>query len=112
VLAPKYSYSQFRRGVITLEIEEKVCHELKEGLTLALGWLETLFQRWQTLPEAQRQQMVAGALLGVNRATFALDQMEGKAVEEIATPEERMAIELIKLAEDPIEIAAGNGRLL
>ncbi len=94
-----------------MEIEEKVCHELKEGLTLALGWLETLFQRWQTLPEPQRQQMVAGALLGVNRATFALDQIEGKAVDEIASPEERMADELIKLAEDPIEIAAGNGKL-
>lgn len=91
-----------------MEIEEKVCHELKEGLTLALGWLETLFQRWQTLPEAQRQQMVAGALLGVNRATYALDQIEGKDVEEIATPEERMASELIKLAEDPIYLA-GNG---
>ena len=94
-----------------MEIEEKVCHELKEGLTLALGWLETLFQRWQTLPDSQRQQMVAGALLGVNRATFALDQMEGKAVDEIASPEERMASELIKLAEDPIEVAAGNGHL-
>jgi hypothetical protein len=94
-----------------MEVEEKVCHELKEGLTLALGWLETLFQRWQTLPDAQRQQMVAGALLGVNRATFALDQIEGKSVEDIATPEERMASELIKLAEDPIEVAAGNGHL-
>lgn len=94
-----------------MQIEDKVCHELKEGLTLALGWLETLFQRWQTLPEAQRQQMVAGALLGVNRATYALDQIEGKSVEEIATPEERMAIELIKLVEDPIEVAAGNGHV-
>jgi hypothetical protein len=55
--------------------------------------------------------MVAGALLGVNRATFALDQIEGKAVDEIASPEERMASELIKLAEDPINVAAGNGRL-
>ena len=94
-----------------LEIEEKVCHELKEGLTLALGWLETLFQRWQTLPEAQRQQMVAGALLGVNRATFALDQIEGKSLDDIATPEERMASELVKLAEDPIELTSGNGKL-
>ncbi len=94
-----------------MEIEEKVCHELKEGLTLALGWLETLFQRWQTLPEAQRQQMVAGALLGVNRATFALDQIEGKSVEEIASPEERMASELIKLAEDPIDLVSTNGRV-
>lgn len=94
-----------------MEIEEKVCHELKEGLTLALGWLETLFQRWQTLPESQRQQMVAGALLGVNRATFALDQIEGKPVEEIPTPEERMASELIKLAEDPIDLVSTNGRL-
>lgn len=92
-----------------MHVEEKVCHELKEGLTLALGWLETLFQRWQTLPDAQRQQMVAGALLGVNRATFALDQMEGKPVDEIASPEERMASELVKLAEDPIDLAAGNG---
>jgi hypothetical protein len=94
-----------------MEIEEKVCHELKEGLTLALGWLETLFQRWQTLPESQRQQMVAGALLGVNRATFALDQMEGKPIDEIATPEERMASELIKLAEDPIDLVSANGKL-
>jgi hypothetical protein len=95
-----------------MEIEDKVCHELKEGLTLALGWLETLFQRWQTLPESQRQQMVAGALLGVNRATFALDQMEGKPIEEIATPEERMASELVKLAEDPIDlVTAGDGKL-
>lgn len=94
---------------MALQVEEKVCHELKEGLTLALGWLETLFQRWQTLPDAQRQQMVAGALLGVNRATFALDQIEGKQVEDIASPEERMAGELIKLAEDPIELTSGNG---
>jgi len=93
-----------------MEIEEKVCHELKEGLTLALGWLETLFQRWQTLPDAQRQQMVAGALLGVNRATFALDQIEGKAVDEIAPPEERMASELVKLAEDPIHLVSANGK--
>jgi hypothetical protein len=92
-----------------MQVEEKVCHELKEGLTLALGWLETLFQRWQTLPDAQRQQMVAGALLGVNRATFALDQIEGKAVEDIASPEERMASELVKLVERPIEVASGNG---
>ncbi|MDQ3983045.1 MAG: hypothetical protein M3271_10245 [Actinomycetota bacterium] len=93
-----------------MEVEEKVCHELKEGLTLALGWLETLFQRWQTLPESQRQQMVAGALLGVNRATFALDQIEGKSVEDIASPEERMASELVKLAEDPIDLVSSNGR--
>ncbi len=92
-----------------MQIEEKVCHELKEGLTLALGCLETLFQRWQTLPDAQRQQMVAGALLGVNRATFALDQIEGKQVEDIASPEERMASELVKLAEDPIDLTSGNG---
>ena len=93
-----------------MQTEDRVRHELKEGLTLALGWLETLFQRWQTIPEDQRQQMVAGALLGVNRATFALDQMEGKSPDEIATPEERMADELIKLAEDPIDLVSLNGR--
>ncbi|MFN2589094.1 MAG: hypothetical protein ABR613_13395 [Actinomycetota bacterium] len=95
-----------------MQVEEKVCHELKEGLTLALGWLETLFQRWQTIPEPQRQQMVAGALLGVNRATFALDQIEGKSVDEIPSPEERMASELIKLAEEPIDLVSTNGRSL
>ena len=45
----------------------------------------------------------------MNRATFALDQMEGKSVEEIASPEERMASELIKLAEDPIDLVSSNG---
>ena len=92
-----------------MKVEEKVCHELKEGLTLALGWLETLFHRWETFPESQRKQMVAGALLGVSRGTFALDQIEGKSVDEIASPEERMANELVKLAEDPIDLVSMNG---
>ena len=81
------------------DVSEEVIHDLREGLTLNKGWLETLLRNWHDLDEARRQEMVAGALYGANRVAFILDLLEGKPIEEIAPPTERMVEDLRRLAD-------------
>jgi sugar phosphate isomerase/epimerase len=74
-------------------------HDLREGATLALGWLETVFRHWDKLNDGERREMIAAALLGANEIVVALDRMAGHAPSEIRLPEDRMADELEKVAE-------------
>lgn len=79
---------------------EDIEHDLREGAALALGWLETVFRYWDQLSDQQRREMIAAALLGANEVAVALDRMAGRAPEDIRLPEERMADELLKIAEN------------
>ena len=79
---------------------DNVEHDLREGAALALGWLETVFRNWDDLSDPQRREMIAAALLGANEVAVALDRMAGRAPEEIRLPQERMADELLKIAEN------------
>lgn len=75
-------------------------HDLREGAALALGWLETVFRNWDDLEDVQRREMVSAALLGANEVAVALERMAGRAPKEIKLPQERMAEEFLKLAEE------------
>lgn len=74
-------------------------HDLRNALVLTKGWLEVLFRRWDQLPDNERFQCLAGALLGANQMTFLLEQMDGHTIDLTAKPEARMAEEFLKLAE-------------
>jgi hypothetical protein len=75
-------------------------HDLREGATLALGWLKTVFRHWTNLDDAQRREMVAAALLGANEVAVALERLAGRFPKEIKLPQDRMADEFLKLAEE------------
>ena len=75
-------------------------HDLREGAALALGWLETVFRNWDQLTDAQRREMISAALLGANEVAVALERMSGREPREIKLPQERMADEFLKLAEE------------
>ena len=75
-------------------------HDLREGAALALGWLETVFRNWNELDDAQRREMIAAALLGANEVAVALERMSGTLPTEIRLPQERMADEFMKLADE------------
>ncbi len=79
---------------------DDVEHDLREGAALALGWLETVFRYWDQLSDQQRREMIAAALLGANEVAVALDRMAGRPPEQIRLPQERMAEELLKIAEN------------
>lgn len=74
-------------------------HDLREGAALALGWLETVFRHWDNLDDPQRREMMAAALLGANEVAVALERMAGREPKEIRLPQDRMADEFLKLAE-------------
>lgn len=75
-------------------------HDLREGAALALGWLETVFRNWDKLNDVQRREMVSAALLGANEVAVALERMAGHEPREIKLPQERMADEFLKIAEE------------
>ena len=75
-------------------------HDLREGAALALGWLETIFRNWDNLSDVQKREMVAAALLGANEVAAALERMAGRAPREIKLPQDRMADEFLKIAEE------------
>jgi hypothetical protein len=79
---------------------EDVEHDLREGAALALGWLETVFRHWDNLDDAQRREMIAAALLGANEVAVALDRLAGIEPSEIRLPQDRMADEFLKMAEN------------
>jgi hypothetical protein len=74
-------------------------HDLRDALVLTKGWIEVLFRRWDELPENERFQCLAGALLGANQMTFLLEQMDGHQIDLTDKPETKMAEEFLKLAE-------------
>ena len=82
-----------------VELDMETMHDLREGLTLTKGWLEALFRGWDRLDDARKREMVAAALLGANQMTALLEQLEGRPIEEIRLPHERMAEEFLKLGE-------------
>ncbi len=75
-------------------------HDLREGAALVLGWLETLFRNWDELDEAQRREMVAGALLGANEIAVALERMSGCEPTTIRLPQDRVADMFVEVAEN------------
>lgn len=75
-------------------------HDLREGAALALGWLETVFRKWNELTDLQRREMISAALLGANEVAVALERMAGREPREIKLPEDRMAEEFLKIAEE------------
>lgn len=80
----------------TIDVE----HDLREGAALALGWLETLFKHWDRLDDAQRREMLAGALLGANEIAVALERMSGREPHTIKLPQDRVADVLVEIAEE------------
>jgi hypothetical protein len=80
-------------------LDMRTMHDLREGLTLTKGWLEALFRGWEDFDDVRKREMVAAALLGANQMTFLLEQLEGRPIEEIRLPHERMAEEFLKLVE-------------
>ena len=79
------------------ELDMNTMHDLREGLTLTKGWLEALFRSWDDFDDARRREMVAAALLGANQMVFLVEALEGRPIEEIRLPHERMAEEFLKL---------------
>ena len=75
-------------------------HDLREGAALVLGWLKTVFRNWDGLDDAQRREMVAAALLGANEVAVALERLSGTLPTEIRLPQDRMADEFLKIAEE------------
>ena len=86
-------------GQYSAHLDLQTMHDLREGLTLTKGWLEALFRGWDHQDEARRREMVAAALLGANQMAFLLERIEGRPIEEIRLPHERMAEEFLKLVE-------------
>lgn len=86
-------------GEFTASLDMRTMHDLREGLTLTKGWLEALFRGWEHFDDARKREMVAAALLGANQMAFLLEQLEGRPLEEIRLPHERMAEEFLKLVE-------------
>jgi hypothetical protein len=86
-------------GDFSASLDMRTMHDLREGLTLTKGWLEALFRGWEDFDDVRKREMVAAALLGANQMTFLLEQLEGRPIEEIRLPHERMAEEFLKLAE-------------
>lgn len=80
-------------------IDLETMHDLREGLTLTKGWLEAVFRAWEHIGDAEKREMVAAALLGSHRMAYLLEQLEGRPIEEIPLPHERMAEEFLKLVE-------------
>ena len=78
-------------------------HDLREGAALVLGWLETLFRNWDQLEDAQRREMVAGALLGANEIAVALERMSGCEPTTIRLPQDRVADMFVEVAEEASE---------
>ncbi len=77
-------------------------HDLREGAALALGWLETVFRNWENLNDIQRREMVSAALLGANEVAVALERMAGREPREIKLPQDRMADEFLRAAEEAV----------
>ena len=86
-------------GDYSTELDARTMHDLREGLTLTKGWLEALFRNWDFLDDSRKREMVAAALLGAHQVTYQVEKLEGRPVEEIPMPHERMAEEFLKLAE-------------
>ena len=76
-------------------VRTDTAHALREGLTLTQGWLQVLFKRWDGLDDAERHEMVAGALLGVHRCIATLDT--GDSIVGAQRAHERMAEEFERL---------------
>ena len=74
-------------------------HDLREGLTITKGWLEALFRGWDRFDDTRKREMVAAALLGANQMATLLEKLEGRPIDEIRLPHERMAEEFLKLVE-------------
>ena len=78
-------------------------HDLREGAALVLGWLETVFRSWDQLDDAQRREMIAGALLGANEIAVALERMSGSEPTAIRLPQDRVADMFVEVAEEAAE---------
>ncbi len=79
---------------------EDIMHDLREGTTLAKGWLETLFRHWDRLTDQERREMMAAALFGANEIAAVLERMAGREPKEIRLPADQMASEFLRLAEE------------
>lgn len=80
-------------------LEQETVHDLREGLALAKGWLELVFRHWDDIDDSRKREMVAGALFGANRVAFVLDMIDGRAPDEIQSPQERMIEEFERIGE-------------
>ncbi len=92
-------------------MDQQTVHDLREGLALAKGWLELVFRHWDEIDDARKREMIAGALFGANRVAFVLDMMDGRAPDEVQTPQERMLEEFSRIGENlvPERFAAATG---
>ena len=81
---------------------EDIVHDLREGTTLAKGWLETVFRHWDRLSEQERREMIAAALFGANEIAAVLERMAGREPKEIRLPADRMANEFLRIAEEAV----------
>ena len=79
---------------------EDTIHDLREGTTLAKGWLETVFRHWDRLSDQERREMIAAALFGANEIAAVLDRMSGREPKEIRLPADQMANEFLRIAEE------------
>ena len=79
---------------------EDTMHDLREGTTLAKGWLETVFRYWDRLSESERREMIAAALFGANEIAAVLERMAGREPKEIRLPADRMVSEFMRLDEE------------
>ena len=75
-------------------------HDLREGAALVLGWLETVFRHWDRLDDAERREMIGGALLGANEIAVALERMAGREPKTIRLPQDRVADVFVEIAEE------------
>lgn len=81
------------------QMDEQVMHDLREGLTLAKGWLELLLKHWTKLDDQMRNEMITGALFGVSRLGFVLDIIDGREPDSLQSPSDRLADALERLSE-------------
>jgi hypothetical protein len=75
-------------------------HDLREGATLAKGWLETLLHYWDRLDDRRKREMVAAALFGAGEMVVAFERLDGREPHEIRLPNDRVPDELLTLIED------------
>jgi hypothetical protein len=79
-------------------ISEDDSHDLRDALAVTKGWLEVLFRHWSDLPDEERFQLIAGALLGANTLAQKLDLLDGLPIDLTEPPHERMAEEFLRLS--------------
>jgi len=75
-------------------------HDLREGATLAKGWLETLLHYWDRLDDRRKREMVAAALFGADGMAASLERLDGREPSDIRLPHDRVPDGYLGLIED------------